>query len=130
MSKPYLVVVDDEPGIGELVCKVANSVGFESESVTHAKTLQKIFATVQPAVIVLDIVMPDIDGIELIRWLIDNDCTAAIILTSGYDKVFLETAQELGEQQGMTIVGSIVKPFSILDLSILLEKALAAKTVS
>ncbi|MCK5189775.1 MAG: response regulator, partial [Methylococcales bacterium] len=61
-----LLVVDDEADICDFVCYVADNLGFETHSITNADEFEKIDIN-ELKIIVLDLSMPGVDGIELIR---------------------------------------------------------------
>ncbi len=125
MAKPQLIVVDDEKEMAEIVAHAGTMVGFESEIMTSAKELQEVWPERQPDVIVLDVMMPDVDGFDLLSWLSKQNCTVPIVIISGHDPMFLELAADYGEKNVGTIVGTLSKPFSIDELKVLLLKAVA-----
>lgn len=122
MTKPWLIVVDDEPEMGELVCNVATKHGFEAISATHATEFVTQYRD-DSRVIILDLFMPDIDGIELIRFLGRRKSNASIILMSGVDKSVLYSAQELALELGLHLLGTMSKPFRKDELVGLLKQA-------
>jgi CheY-like chemotaxis protein len=63
-------VVDDERDFADLVVRVAGQLGYQAEAASTAAAFQACYLAAVPDVIVLDIVMPDQDGIELMRWLV------------------------------------------------------------
>lgn len=67
-------------------------------------------------VIVLDLSLPDTDGIELLRFLGTTKCRAQILIISGFDSRVLETAGRLGSALGLRIAGTLTKPIRIADL--------------
>ena len=68
-------------------------------------------------VVLLDLQMPDIDGIETIRSLAAKSCPSALVLISGYDQGVLAAAEELARDYGLNVLATITKPF---DLDVLL----------
>ncbi|HEC16200.1 MAG TPA: response regulator [Sedimenticola sp.] len=123
MDKPRLVVVDDELDIANLVQGRAGLLGFDARIVANGRELMKTLDG-EPDVIVLDLVMPDMDGIEVLQELAARNSRACIILISGYGKQYLEIADKLGSAHGLNILKTLTKPFRIEELDALLRKAL------
>lgn len=118
-NRPYLVVLDDEKSIGHIVCATAENLGFEA----HAFQDESLFLSHYSEhidVIVLDIQMPKMDGIEVIRTLAERGCQASLILISGFDPSVLHSAQELARDQSLQLKGALTKPFRINSLNQLL----------
>ena len=121
MAAPKLVVLDDEIDLAGFVCDVAETVGFFAQSFNRANDFKNGFKG-DADVIVLDLLLPDIDGIEIIRFLAETKCKSRLILVSGFDEGVLHSAEKLVLEQGLPFIGSLNKPFRKNDLSILLEK--------
>ena len=119
MTAPKLIVVDDEPDIAEIVAEVAETVGYEVSMTTCAADFQATYVKIKP-----DIVIPDVDGTELLAWLASQKDKVRIILMSGYDGKYLESANLLGSARGNNIVATVTKPFNFNDLKEILLKHL------
>ena len=124
MGKPLLLIVDDEPDLGEFVQDVAESSGFEVKLASSAKQLMDFWSSEGASAIAMDIVMPDMDGIELIGWLAKQECAAPIIVMSGYEGRYSGSASALGRAGGINIIGTLAKPFGAEELEMLLDLAL------
>ncbi|MEQ8397596.1 response regulator [Thalassobaculum sp.] len=120
---PTMLVVDDQEEMAELVCDVAGMVGFKAEAVTSVRDLFKKFEVAMPDVIVLDLIMPDIDGLELIQKLSRTGSRSKLIIMSGYQSSYLRAAEILADGLGLTTIGVIRKPASISDLELQCETA-------
>jgi EAL domain-containing protein (putative c-di-GMP-specific phosphodiesterase class I) len=119
MSRRKLIVIDDEPDMGEFVCAVAEGAGFDATCVQRS---QEFMASLDHSidVLVLDLFMPDVDGIELIRFLREKKFEAPVILVSGVDRNVLHSAHELATELGLQVLGSLNKPFRKTELERLL----------
>ena len=64
-----LLIMDDERDFAELVGEVGAKVGYEVRIVTQVGEFESAYWEFDPTVVVMDIVMPQINGIELVRWM-------------------------------------------------------------
>ncbi len=125
-ATPTLLVVDDDAGMAKYIGEVAEVLGFAPRLAGSAKELMAMLDDCRPAGIVMDIVMPDIDGVELIQWLAKRKCTAPIVVISGYDKKYAEAVETIGTDMGAVVIGTLSKPFDIAELEACLGKIYAA----
>jgi CheY-like chemotaxis protein len=105
-----LLHVDDEPAIRDFVRRVAEGCGYQVALASDAGSFRELVSTFAPDVIVLDLLLPETDGFELIRYLAEIHCSAAIILLSGYDSQFVEAAQHLAAGRGLEVAAALTKP--------------------
>lgn len=113
MNPKRLLIVDDEPGFGEFVRQVALALDYEVTVTTNGRDFQKHYAEVQPTVIVLDMVMPDIDGNELLLWSLRQGYAHELIITTGYSTDYAQDAKTLAEYMGLRKVTTLVKPITL-----------------
>ncbi len=119
----WLIVLDDEPGIANLIREVASQMGFEATAVENANEFRRLISACEPRVVILDLVMPETDGVEILRFLAEKSCQAAIVLMTGADMRILTTARRLGAGHGLNILGTLHKPFKIDALRSVLASA-------
>ena len=112
----HLLVIDDQKDFADLVVLVGAQLGYMARATTTADEFKASYQADPPDVIVLDIVMPEQDGIELMRWLVTQGCRARIIIASGYDPVFANAAKTIGEFTGRLSVAFLQKPVKLADL--------------
>lgn len=120
MPQPRLLVIDDEPQLGAFVAAIARETGFAPKVTTDDGEFRREFLEDRPAMVVLDLGMPGMDGVELLRFLAEQDYHAPILIVSGFDRRVLDSAFGLGEALGLTMAGPIEKPMR----ADLLEQAL------
>ena len=125
-----LLVVDDEMDICEFVQDVAEDMAFLVTTTTTTYDFDAVYVDGLDAII-LDLSMPDQDGIEVIRYLAEAGCRAALVLMSGLDSGVLATAERLARERGLTVIGALTKPIEVATLEELLDQVPSAdgKTV-
>ncbi len=110
-----LAVCDDEPDFRAYVRKVAESMGYEVREIADPATCVDVVAEFRPEILVLDIVMPGVDGIEIVKDLSRADFTGRVILASGYDPHYASSAAVLGTLKGIK-TEIAPKPVRLADL--------------
>src|SRR3569833_386550 len=120
-----IVLIDDDRVVGEVVSGLASAMGLHC-AVT--RTPDEFFRHIgaETGVILLDLVMPEMDGIEILRLLGERNCKARIILMSGINIRVIETAKKLAQSLGLTVIGHLQKPFPIPQLQHMLSANFAA----
>jgi two-component system OmpR family response regulator len=121
-----LLVVDDDPNLTMLIRTVGMAQGFEVCTVNQTRAFMTAYSEFTPDVIILDLVMPDMDGFEVMNYLRSRAARACIILLSGADEPCLRMAGEIGSVYGLGIAGVLSKPFRVADLRRLLAEAAAS----
>ena len=116
-----ILVIDDDEDICEFVSAAAQAMGFDCTTTTNAKAFLESL-TPDTTLILLDLLMPEMDGVELLRLLGEHKCKAGIVLMSGVGKHLRETAEQLGQILGLSIVGHLQKPFRLAELEDVLAK--------
>ncbi|MGA9241082.1 MAG: EAL domain-containing response regulator [Silvibacterium sp.] len=118
-SSDRIVLIDDDRVVGEIVSALAKAMGLKCDV---TRTPEEFFKRVGPdtTLILLDLVMPEMDGIEILRLLGERNCKARIVLMSGINIRVIETAKKLAQSLGLSVVGHLQKPFPIGQLQDLL----------
>jgi EAL domain-containing protein (putative c-di-GMP-specific phosphodiesterase class I)/CheY-like chemotaxis protein len=119
-----ILVIDDEADVGEFVAAVAEELGLRCVATTDASAVPMLY-TPDTTLILLDLMMPDMDGIEVLRMLSSLQCKAGILLMSGISLRVMETAEKLAHALGLSIAGHLVKPFHLAELEDALRKHVA-----
>ncbi|HNW78838.1 MAG TPA: response regulator [Candidatus Competibacteraceae bacterium] len=116
MSEKRLLVIDDEPEFGELVRKVAVGLGYEVRVTTQGRAFQEAYHALRPTTIVMDMVMPEMDGNELVLWLMEQQYDAHLIIITGYSPDYARDARALAEFNGLRSVQTLTKPIGLARL--------------
>jgi DNA-binding response OmpR family regulator len=110
MAQPRLLLIDDEPALAQFLATAAEDCGFEPLITSRDEDFRAQFLTVRPEMVALDLGMPGMDGVELLRFLAGEDYRSPVLIVSGFDRRVLESAFRLGEALGLTMVGPLEKP--------------------
>lgn len=116
MTVRRMLVIDDEPDIAEFVGQVGEGLGYEVRVTSDVESFKASFEGYSPDVVVLDVVMPDIDGIEIVKYLAENNCEARILVISGYAQRYLDNTKVLGEAFGLKSITAMTKPIDLPQL--------------
>jgi DNA-binding response OmpR family regulator len=116
MGNERLLVIDDEPDVTRLVRWVAESAGYAAMGATTAPEFRRIYREFRPTVVVLDVVMPETDGLEIADWLAEQRTDASLFIISGFDPKYLTAAREIARLKGLDVAATMTKP---LDTAVL-----------
>ena len=122
MPLPRLLLIDDEPALAAFVAKAADLCGFEPVIAEQDQEFRDKFHQHRPQMVALDLGMPGMDGVELLRFLADQDYTDPVLIISGFDRRVLESAYRLGLKLGLNMVGPLEKPTRLGELETLLNE--------
>ena len=109
-TRKRLLVIDDEVEILGLVERVATTCGFDVTASGDASALEP-GSIGSCDVLVLDLMMPNVDGVEVLRGLGGLAHKPAVILMSGLERRMLDSARQLAAAQGVQVAGVLHKPF-------------------
>ena len=107
------MVIDDDPTMWDYIAAAGDSLGFEVRTATRTRTAEEEIETFSPDFIVLDLFVPDMDGIEVLRLLAKHQCAASILMISNYEDEILTQALRLAEGLGLNLAGSLHKPIQL-----------------
>jgi EAL domain-containing protein (putative c-di-GMP-specific phosphodiesterase class I) len=111
-----VLILDDDEAIGATIAMIARGAGLDAVAFRDPAAFLDAIDRKTPSHIVLDLVMPGIDGIEILRRLAAAGCPAAVIIISGLGPRVLDAARRLAQQQGLNLVGVMPKPFTVADM--------------
>ena len=117
MPQPRLLLIDDEPALAEFLANAATACGYDPIVTARDEQFRQEFIANRPEMVALDLGMPGMDGVELTRFLADQEYRGPVLIVSGFDRRVLESAFRLGEALGLQMVGPVEKPvrFEVLE---------------
>lgn len=116
-----LLIVEDDRDICTLIGTVARNCGYAVTVAGSAQDCTACLDSWKPTHVILDLHMPDVDGVELLRLLAAHRSTAQVLIISGTSPRILDTAERIGRERGLAIAGTLAKPFQVRDIKARLE---------
>ncbi len=106
-------VADDDSVVREMCRRVLTAEGHTVEESASGADLKKRLATAKPDLVIYDFSMPDVDGLEMARWMRENGHRSPIILISGF------TAEHPSVKKAILLRKTFLlqKPFSFRDMA-------------
>jgi EAL domain-containing protein (putative c-di-GMP-specific phosphodiesterase class I)/ActR/RegA family two-component response regulator len=123
-----LLAIDDEDGLLAVVRAVGADAGYDVVTTTDAGVFIEKTREWQPTLVFMDLQMPDVDGVELLRRLAANNVSAPIVLMSGVEDKVLRTIGDLGADLGLNMRGVLPKPVRLETFRRTLEQHAAPTT--
>jgi DNA-binding response OmpR family regulator len=110
MSDLSILVVEDEPSIAEVVGLYLQRAGYQVQTAADGKVAMTILEKGIPDLVILDLMLPEIDGLSITRWLRDRSDVPIIMLTARREEIDRIAGLEMGADD------YVVKPFSPQEL--------------
>ena len=107
-----VLVVDDEPVVRDVVVRYLQRDGYETLEASDGEEAKEILERHETSLVVLDVMLPGLDGLELCRWIRANTDTPVVLLTALGEESDRIAGLELGADDYVT------KPFSPRELAI------------
>ena len=90
------MLIDDEPAFGRFIAHAAEAGGYAAHVTLSAEPFMERYREVRPDVVAIDLAMPQVDGVELLRFLSAEGCTAPVIIISGFDRREMRSSKRRG----------------------------------
>jgi DNA-binding response OmpR family regulator len=110
MNEKHILVVEDEPSLAEVVSLYLKRAGFKVQVANNGRQAMSILEKQIPDFVIMDIMLPEVDGLSLTSWLKDRSDVPIIMVTARREEVDRIAGLEMGADD------YVVKPFSPQEL--------------
>ncbi len=117
-----LLVIDDQTGITKVIEMIARQLGLNVRSLNSSAEATEAFITFKPDVLMLDMIMPEKDGIDVLNEVLLTGLPVKVILTSGFSNSYLRLAEGVAKFHEHPDVAVLRKPFRREELIELLSR--------
>lgn len=121
MTNRRLLAIDDDAGFRAFLTDFLDTTDLESVVTGDADEFKEAYARLDPGYILIDMVMPEIDGFELLQWLAEQGSKARILVITGYNSAYAEMAETMGADRGLENITSLTKPVGLAELRTALD---------
>ena len=111
MSEIRLLSIDDDKEISHLVGRIAMEMGFSVCIANDPDDIIPLYKSFQPQIIILDILMPETDGFEVLKFLSEDKSKSHILILSG--SRYNDLATNMLIALNLNIAGNLYKPFRL-----------------
>jgi two-component system chemotaxis response regulator CheB len=105
-----LLSLDDKVDSPELVARIAGRCGYEARVASTPDAIRTAVRTWKPQLLALDLSMPDLNGIDLLRLLQETGFDGRLLIISGHDDWMRASAGRLAEARGLKVICDMRKP--------------------
>ncbi|MDX1573331.1 MAG: response regulator, partial [Methylophaga sp.] len=123
MAELKLLILDDDELTGQTLKNVAEFAGMTVMVTHHPEDFFAALKKWSPTHIVLDLIMPDMDGVEVLAELSARNISANIMITSGVGHQVMQAAARSAAAHGLNIIGILPKPFNPSSFRELIDNA-------
>jgi DNA-binding NtrC family response regulator len=116
-----LLIIDDEVGLTKVVGLIAGQLGMEFRALNTSPSATEVFIDFRPDVVIIDVIMPDKGGIDVLNEIMLTGIPTRVVLTSGYSEPYLPLAESLAKSHGDERIRFLMKPFRRTELIELLQ---------
>jgi len=116
-----LLVIDQHKAFASFARLVARGLGYETSALLDARALADRVRAWRPDILVMEIVQPELDGIEAIRLLSELGFDGQLILVTAHDPRYLELARRTAESRGLRVAACLAQPARTTDIARALE---------
>lgn len=115
-----LLILDDDAMVGQILQMAAKGAGFEARWCELPQDFFNAVAGWQPTHVSVDLLMPEVSGLEVLRQLAAIGCRARVVISSGLGDGELQAALDECRALGLDMAGVLPKPFSLAAVRALL----------
>ena len=117
-----LLVIDDQAGITKVVEMIAKQLGLNARSLNSSSLATETFIAFKPDIVILDMIMPEKDGIDVLNEILLTGIPVKVVLTSGFSDSYLRLAEGVARFHENPNVSILRKPFRRDELVTLLNQ--------
>ena len=117
-----VLIIDDDPDVGRLLEIQIKGTGRETRLTDDPEEFLRLHREWNPDFVVIDLVMPKMDGLDVLTHLAQDRCTAKVVISSGMGGRVMDAARRFADANGLVIAGVLGKPHTQAELRAVFER--------
>lgn len=120
MAKPQLLILEDDLEIAAIIEQIGMEAGYGVATASTSSDFYRLYQAVNPIAISMDILMPDMDAFEALKYMQAHQCKARIIFISGSEN-YRSMVERMARSCGLLVEANLGKPFRVEEVKELLN---------
>jgi two-component system response regulator ResD len=120
MFEERLLVIEDDKSIAMILQQIALEAGYRTMALCRSAEIESVYANFKPDVILLDILMPDMDGIDILNFLHKENSQSQLVIVSGSEYRLM--AEKIARSLNLNLVANVPKPFRVPEVRLALQE--------
>jgi len=120
-----ILIIDDDVGFTKAIEPVVKQLGLALKALNHSPDAVRVFEEYRPDIVLLDMIMPEKDGIDVLHEILMTGIPARIVLTSGFGAAYLRLGEGVARLHDQALISVLKKPFRRKELDSLLTRLIA-----
>jgi ActR/RegA family two-component response regulator len=118
-----MLIIDDEAAVARTLGRAAEECGWRPTLTGTGEAFRAAYRADPPVVVIIDLALVGTDGIEILKFLAEEESESLVLIASGFDRRVVEAAMRFGREVGLRIGGALPKPVLVEDLKCALAAA-------
>jgi ActR/RegA family two-component response regulator len=111
-----ILIIDDEVSVARTLARAVEECGCRATLTDSAESFRDSYRAEMPDVVIIDLALVDSDGVEILKFLAQENCDALVLIASGFDRRVVEAAMRFGGALGLNMGAALTKPILVDDL--------------
>ena len=112
MSKRRVLILDDDEAVALTIQRVAAAAGHDARHTSDPVEFFELVSSWAPEVVVVDLIMPHLDGIDVLAKLAERGSDTSVVILTGLEPRVAAAARRFALEHGLAISGTLTKPFT------------------
>jgi ActR/RegA family two-component response regulator len=116
IGRRRVLIIDDDEAVALTLARAAEECGCPVTLTDTAESFQARYRAESPEIVIIDLALVGTDGVEILKFLAQENSDALVLIASGFDRRVVEAAMRFGGALGLNMGAALTKPILVEDL--------------